>query len=148
MLELFVPCPLEMVPELLLHVNVTPDCGGQLYETNELHNPLVAPFIDAGMGGVPTTIVLTRAAVTAPQILVAVTEIFPLVKPALNVTLMLLLVEKPEAFSGKDHEYDDTPGTDGTLYVYVIPAHTEKVPLITPIAGEVLVSVNDFEGDV
>ena len=88
------------------------------------------------MAGVPGLTVTARVlAVLLPQILFAVTDMFPFwpALPEVTVTEVFPLLEVIVQVGGTDHVYEVAPGTADMLYVRpVTPGHSAIVPVMGP----------------
>lgn len=133
-------------PEGNVHVyEVAPATADIEYEFNVPEQIIVVPEIDPGVAGIVLTVIAKLAAEELPQLLFAVTVIFPLVE--LAVVRMLLVVEVPLHPDGNVHVYDVAPATGEILYVLEEPEQMVAVPEIVPgVAGRGLTVIANVTG--
>ena len=95
-----------------------------------LANPEIVP----GVAGIVFTVIAKVTAAEFPQVLFAVTVMFPLV--ALAVALILFVVDVPVQPPGNVQVYEVAPATAVIEYVFVVPEQMVAVPEIVPgVAG-------------
>jgi hypothetical protein len=142
------PAPAVALIEFVVDVPLQPPGNVQVYDvapaTAVIEYVFIVPLqmvavpeIVPGVAGIVFTITANVCAGELPQVLFAVTVIFPLVE--LVVVLIEFVVEVPVHPPGKVQVYDVAPATAVTLYVFDDPEQTDIFPEILPgIAGVVL----------
>lgn len=85
-------------------------------------------MIAVGCDGNGDTVVDTVCTVDDPQLLFALTVMFPPEDPA--NAIIVLVDEVPDQPFGNVQVYDDAPLTGGTLYSFELLAHTEDFPVM------------------
>jgi hypothetical protein len=107
---------------------------------------VVVPEIVPGVVGIVFTVTAKVCAVEFPQVLFAVTVIFPEV--ALTVVEILFVVDVPVQPPGNVQVYDVAPATAVMEYVFVVPEQIVVVPEIVPgVAGIVFTTIAFIEAD-
>jgi hypothetical protein len=110
--------------------DVAPATGVTEYTLDVFSQMDGLPLIAMGEAGISATLTTIVWNTDAPQELLAVTVIFPLIVP--TVAFMLFVVEEPVHPLGMFHVYEVALATETTLYVWAVPAQMAVFPEIAP----------------
>ena len=91
---------------------------------------LALPLIVPGVAGAEFTVTARVCTEDEPQVLFALTVMFPLPEPA--VVLMLVVVDVPAHPEGNVQVYDVALFTAEIVYVLAVPEHIDEFPVIIP----------------